>query len=266
MTPQLKLTGITLSQRNLATFLQEWPHVAWIECHTEDFFGEGGFDLHALMRLRERYPISLHGRSLSLGSGDDLNWSYLKNLTDLIQKMDPCLISDHLSWSSHNGQYFHECLPLLLTEESLKHVIERIDQVQNFLQRQMLIENIANEISLTDATYSEAHFLSEVCKHTGCGILLNINNLHVSAKKLLFDPTHYLSHIHLKAVKEIHVADLQEDKNISDLYQYVIELSGIKPTIITSKNHLAHYAHLLNSVSHAETIMRDVYATIKHAS
>jgi len=106
MVPQLKLTGIALSKGQLSTFLKECPEVAWIECETEDYLTEGSEGLQMLIKLREHYPISLHGNSLSLGSVDDLNWSYLKNLADLIQKISPCLVSDHLSWSSFNGQYF----------------------------------------------------------------------------------------------------------------------------------------------------------------
>ena len=184
MKSPLSLTGIGLRTPHQHDILEKRPGVAWLEVHSENYFGEGGKSLHILEKIRAHYPVSLHGVSLSLGSSDELNWQHLKKLRDLSSRINPCLISDHLSWSSIDGHYLHDLLPLPYTEEALAHIVSRIQQVQDYLQKQILIENISSYVQFETATMHEWEFLVETAKRSGCGILLDINNVYVSATNL----------------------------------------------------------------------------------
>jgi len=202
----LLLTGIGLRPPHYADVLEKQPGVAWFEVHSENYFGEGGHALQVLEKIRAHYPISLHGVSLSLGSADELNWQHLKKLKELAMRVDPCLISDHLSWSSIDGQYLPDLLPLPYTEETLEHVVERIQQTQEYLGRQILIENISSYVRYEQSTMSEAEFLQEAAKKSGCGILLDITNVYITAMNFNLDPYAYLAMLSPALVQEIHLA------------------------------------------------------------
>ena len=206
MTTPLLLTGIGLRAPHISEFLTKKPGVAWVEVHSENYFGDGGKPLQQLESVRRDYPVSLHGVSLSLGSSDELNWQHLTKLRNLVRQIDASLISDHMSWSSYDGQYFHDLLPLPYTEESLLHLVFRIQQVQEFLGRQILIENISGYLRFTHSTIPEWEFLAAVAEQSGCGILLDVNNVYVSATNLGFNPLTYLRAIPGKLVQEIHLA------------------------------------------------------------
>lgn len=283
MTPRLQLTGIGLRAPHYTRFLTERPKVAWIEVHSENFFGEGGKPLHLLETLRKDYPISLHGVSLSLGSADELNWQHLKKLRDLVQRVNPCLVSDHLCWSSVNGQYLHDLLPLPLTEEALSHVVHRIQQVQEYLGRQLLIENVSSYLQYDTSTMPEAEFLTHIAKQSGCGILLDVNNIYVNSVNFEFDPYHYINAIPAELVQEIHLGGYQEkihhgktllidthDQPISnavwDLYRQAINQFGIKPTMIEWDANVPELETLLQEANRAETMMRETYVLTKRAS
>lgn len=282
MTPRLQLTGIGLRSPHYTRFLTERPNVAWIEVHSENFFGDGGKPLHLLESLSHDYPISLHGVSLSLGSADELNWQHLKKLRDLIHRVNPCLVSDHLCWSSINGQYLHDLLPLPLTEEALTHVVQRIQQVQDYLGRQILIENVSGYIKYDSSTIPEAEFLASIAQQSGCGVLLDINNIYVNSVNFEFDPYHYINMIPAALVNEIHLGGYQEkthhDKTILidthdqpvtnavwDLYRYAITQFGIKPTMIEWDSNLPALEILLQEANRAEAIMRESYVLTKRA-
>lgn len=277
MKSSLLLTGIGLRPSHYAEFLENRPGVAWLEVHSENYFGEGGKHLNMLEKIRHDYPISLHGVSLSLGSADELNWQYLKNLRDLINRIDPCLVSDHLSWSSIDGQYLHDLLPLPYTEEALSHVVLRIQQTQDYLKRQILIENISSYVGYEISSISEAQFLSEVAKRSGCGILLDINNIYVSSHNLGFDPVNYLASIPSDLVQEMHLAGFSantidgeevlidsHDQPIADavwdLYSKAVQTLGRKPTIIEWDKNLPTLEALCLEAYRAEKIMREGYA------
>ncbi len=188
MKSPLLLTGIGLRAPHFTEMLEKRPGVAWLEVHSENHFAEGGKALRVLEDLRRDYPISLHGVSMSLGSVDDLNWQHLNKLRNLIKAVNPCLISEHLSWSSIDGHYLHDLLPLPYTEETLLHIIERVKQVQDYLQKQILIENISAYFKYAHSTIPEHEFLVAVAENTGCGILLDVNNVYVSGTNLGFNP------------------------------------------------------------------------------
>jgi len=276
----LKLTGIGLRAPHYTEFLEQYPSVAWVEVHSENYFGEGGKPLAVLEKIRHHYPISLHGVGLSIGSSDELNWPYLKKLQDLIQRVDPCLVSDHLSWSSVDGHYLHDLLPLPYTEETLMHVVSRIQQVQDFLKRQILIENISHYVKFEHSTIPESEFLCEVAKRAGCGILLDINNIYISATNLGFDPQQYLKGIPSKLVQEIHLAGftsttidhkevLIDSHNRSvvpavwNLYREAIKQLGAKATIVEWDKDLPSLETLCLEAYRAEQTLRESYVTSK---
>lgn len=277
----LQLTGIGLRATHYSEFLTTRPGVAWLEVHSENYFGDGGKPLHILETIRRDYPISLHGVGLSLGSADELNWIHLKKLRDLITRINPCLISDHLSWSSINGHYLHDLLPLPYTDESLQHIIARIQQTQEYLQRQILIENISSYILFEDSTLLEYEFLCEIAKQSGCGILLDINNIYVSATNLGQNPEKYLYAIPSHLVQEIHLGGFStttiNEKEILidshnqpiipavwDLYRKAILHLGRKPTMIEWDSDLPSLETLCMEAYRAETIMRETYVPAKH--
>lgn len=282
MKSTLSLTGIGLRTPHYTEFLEKRPDVAWVEVHSENYFGDGGRPLQILEQVRKHYPISLHGVSLSIGSADELNWKYLKSLRELINQIDPCLVSDHLSWSSINGHYLHDLLPLPYTEEALQHLIPRIQQVQEYLNRQILIENISSYIQFTHSTIPEAEFITELAHASGCGILLDINNIYVSANNLHFDPHTYLTTIPANYIQEIHLAGFTtrmiNEKEIFidshnrpivpavwDLFRSAIEYLGPKPTIIEWDTDLPALETLCLEAYRAEKIMREIYVTTKLA-
>lgn len=283
MKSSLLLTGIGLRTKHYVEFLEKRPDVAWVEVHSENYFAEGGKSLHNLEKIRLDYPISLHGVGLSLGSTDELNWQHLKKLRDLTARIDPCLVSDHLSWSSLDGQYFHDLLPLPYTDETLKHMVLRIQQVQDYLHRQILIENISSYVGFESSTLSEWDFLREVAVQSGCGILLDVNNIYVNAVNLGFDPNIYINAIPAKLVQEIHLAGFTttkiDDKEVLidshnrpvlpavwDLFRQSITHLGTKPTIIEWDADLPALETLCLEAYRAEQIIRKVYVDAKHTN
>lgn len=280
MKSPLRLTGIGLRTSHYHDFLEKKPAVAWIEVHSENYFGEGGKPLHVLEQLRHDYPISLHGVSLSIGSADELNWNHLKKLRDLNERIKPCLVSDHLCWSSIDGHYLHDLLPLPYTEEALQHVVSRIQQIQEYLNRQILIENISSYVHFNHSTIAEQDFLTEVAKQSGCGILLDVNNIYVSAINLGQDPEKFIYAMQTDLVQEIHLAGFTtsviNDKEILidshnkpvipavwDLYRKTVQHLGLKPTIIEWDSDIPSLETLCLEAFRAETIMRETYVPAK---
>ncbi len=282
MKSALQLTGVGLRPEHYADVIDQKPGLAWLEVPSEVYFAEGGHAITMLTQIREFYPISLHGMSMSLGSTDELNWQYLKSLRDLMQRIDPCLISDHLAWCSIDGQYLHDLLPLPYTEESLEHLVPRIQQVQDYLGKQLLIENIASYLSYDHSTIPEWQFLTELANRAGCGVLLDLTNVYVSSTNLGFDPLRYVSGLTSAVIQEIHVSGFSstilDEKEVLidshnrlivpavwDLYRYAIQHLGTKPTIIEWDSDLPPLATLCLEAYRAEQIMRNAHAAAKLA-
>nr|WP_315466979.1 DUF692 domain-containing protein [uncultured Undibacterium sp.] len=173
-------TGIGLRTRHYRDFLDSSIEIDWLEVHSENYFGEGGLDLFVLDRLAQRYPISLHGVGLGLGSVNDAQERHLLKLKRLVDRVEPSLVSEHLCWNSIAGQYLNDLLPLTFSNQTLNLIADRIDLMQNFLQRQILIENVSTYLRFRDDVMSEAEFLISLSQKTGCGILLDVNNLYVN--------------------------------------------------------------------------------------
>lgn len=205
--PRLDLGhGIGLRTTHFARFMAERPLVDWVEAVSENFMAPGGRPLAVLEKVRAEVPVVLHGVSLAIGSVDPIPERYLAALAELVRRIEPALVSDHLCWGTHRGQYVHDLLPLPYTEESLAHVASRVQQVQERLGRQLLLENPSSYVSFKDSTMTEWEFLAELSRRSGCGILLDVNNVYVSSRNFGFDPVAYLRGLPAERVGYFHLA------------------------------------------------------------
>ena len=179
-TPIPARAGIGLRSHHYREILEAPPPVAWMETHPENYFGEGGMALRILERIRTQYPLSFHGVGLSLGSTDPIDRAHLGKLQTLIDRFAPTFVSEHLSWSSVDGQSLNELLPFPFNEESLTIVCEKVDEVQTILKRPLLIENVTRYLTWRDSTIPEGEFMAEVVRQTSLAILLDLNNVSMS--------------------------------------------------------------------------------------
>ncbi len=198
--------GLGLRPEHYQSILAEKPAVDWFEILTEDFLVAGGGPLYYLDKIRAQYPVAMHGVSLSIGSCDSLNWDYLKQLKLLVDRVQPIWVSDHLCWTGIDSLNTHDLLPLPHTEEAIKHVVDRVERVQDYLQRQISLENVSRYIAYKHSVIPEWEFLAEVAKRADCLILLDINNIYVNAFNYGFNPEHYLAGIPKERVRQFHMA------------------------------------------------------------
>ena len=237
--------GIGLRAPHHAQVLAERPAVAWWEVHSENFFSAGGAPLAFLQSIRREYPVSLHGVGLSLGAVDTLFEAHLAKLAALVERIEPAAVSEHLCWSSAEAQHFNDLLPLPYTDAAIRQATTRISRVQDRLQRPILIENVSSYLTFADSTLTEWDFLVAVAERSGCGILLDINNIYVSACNHGFDAKAYIDAIPVDLVGEMHLAgfdhcdDFLIDTHgqpvhapVWDLYAYALERLGPTPTLI----------------------------------
>ncbi len=197
--------GIGLRFQHHRAVLEARPAIAWLEVHTENYMG-GGAAIRTLEAIRRDYPVSLHGVGLSLGSADGLDAGHLARIRDVVHRIEPGLVSEHLSWSVVGGTYMADLLPLPMTEEALDVVCRHVDQSQAYLQRRILIENPSSYLLYAHSTIPEWDFLAAVARRTGCGILCDVNNIYVSACNHGWDAAAYLAALPAQAVGEIHLA------------------------------------------------------------
>lgn len=179
-TLNLRGNGVGLRSQHYRDFLNSPIAIDWLEVHSENYFGDGGYDLHVLQQVRRDYPLSLHGVGLGLGSAQGYSTTHIEKLTRLIERIEPSLISEHLCWGSIAGRHMNDLLPLPLTQEALDLVCVRVDQLQGVLKRQVLIENVSTYLRFNEDSMSEAELLVQLSKRTGCGVLLDVNNLYVN--------------------------------------------------------------------------------------
>jgi uncharacterized protein (UPF0276 family) len=199
-------TGIGLRSPHHAEVLATRPCVGWLEVHAENFFAAGGAAPRVLGRVRERWPLSLHGVGLSLGGTDPLSRTHLDALRRLVRDFDPALVSEHACWSSFDGIHYNDLLPLPYTEEALRHLVQRVAAVQDHLGRRILVENVSSYVQFTASTLGEGEFLAALAAESGCGLLLDVNNVYVSARNHGLDPLAFLHALPVDVVGEIHVA------------------------------------------------------------
>lgn len=261
--------GIGLRPPHHAQVLAERPPVAWWEVHSENFFSAGGASIAFLQSIRQLYPVSLHGVGLSLGAVDTLFESHLTRLAALVERIEPAAVSEHLCWSSAGTQHFNDLLPLPFTDEALRHAVSRIGRVQDRLQRPILIENVSSYLTFADSTMNEWDFLVAVARRSGCGILLDINNIYVSACNHGFDAKTYIDAVPADLVGEMHLAgfDRCDDFLIDthgqpvhapvwELYAYALEQIGARPTLIEWDTDIPSLAVLQGEAAKAARLLR----------
>lgn len=198
--------GVGLRAEHYVDATTSTPDVDWFEVHSENYFGQGGVPHYFLSKIRANYPLSFHGVGLSLGSIDPLSQAHLRRLKELVDQYQPSLVSEHLSWSSVNGTFFHDLLPLPMTRETVHHLVSRIEHVQDYLSRQILIENASTYLEFSHSQLTEWDFVTEIAQKSGCGILLDINNIFVNACNHKFEPMTFINAIPPELVGEIHLS------------------------------------------------------------
>lgn len=268
--------GIGLRAQHHADVLSG-SSAAWLEAHTENYFADGGPQVDALLEIRASYPLSLHGVGLSLGSTDPLNTQHLRNVRRTAERFEPALLSEHLSWSSVGGRFANDLLPLPYTEEALRHVSERIAQVQDYLGRQILVENVSSYLEFACSHMPEWDFMAGIAEESRCGILLDLNNVYVSAQNHGFDAHQYLNALPPRAVQEFHLAghdridwigrQLLIDTHgaavcdaVWDLYRTALLRFGALPTLIEWDTDIPALDVLLEEADKADSIRAHVHA------
>lgn len=267
--------GAGLKPEHYQDILDGAPDIGWFEVHPENYMGAGGPPHHYLERVRERYPLSLHGVGLSIGGAAPLNRQHIERLKALITRYEPGLFSEHLAWSTHDDFYFADLLPLPYTEETLAHVARHVDEVQTALGRQMLIENPSTYVAFYDSDMTEVEFLTGLAQRTGCGLLLDVNNVFVSAANHAYDPVAYIDAFPAEHVGEIHLAGYAEfrddtgapllidahDSTVREvvwaLYGRAIARTGPVPALIEWDNNIPVWDVLFAETKRAERIIMD---------
>lgn len=265
--------GIGLKSAHIPEILDTAPALGFFEVHAENYFVDGGPFHHFLTRIRERYPLSIHGVGLSIGAEAKLDTAHLDALARLLDRYAPQSFSEHLAWSTHGDVFLNDLLPLPYTAATLQRVCDHIDQVQTRLQRRLLLENPATYVEFTASTWSEAAFIAEVVRRTGCGLLLDVNNVYVSSVNHDFDPQTYLQALPLQAVGEIHLAGFAETQDgagapllidnhgtpvaqaVWDLYAFALDLTGPVPTLVERDNDVPMLPVLLAEAQAAQAYL-----------
>ena len=269
--------GIGLRAEHYDAVLETRPPVGWLEVHSENYFGAGGKPLDYLERIRAHYPLSLHGVGLSIGSTDPLDHRHLAKLKHLIRRFEPALVSEHLSWGSAGGRYLNDLLPLPYTKEALYHMVARVARVQDRLARPILLENPSSYLQYVESAIPEWEFLAELANRTGCGVLLDVNNVYVSARNHGFDPSAYLRAIPRPVVREIHLAGFTVNRfddgellvnthnrpvwpAVWTLYRQAVQRFGPIPTLIEWDTDLPELAVLVDEARRADAILEERHA------
>lgn len=259
--------GIGLRAPHYREVLQTLPPLGWVEVHNENFFG-GGAALNTLLKVREHYPVSLHGVGMGLASTTPLDEQHLSALKQLCDVVQPAAVSEHLCWNSENNYVINDLLPFPYTNEALAHVARRIEQVQEKLGRQLLVENLSSYLSFNHSEMTEGVFLAELTRRTGCGILFDVENLYVNTRNLGVDAKAFIDAIPHEAVKEYHLAGysvqngcLVDTHNCAvyaevwQLYEYVLQQIGPRPTLVEWDSDIPALPVLLNEAAKAQQRM-----------
>lgn len=261
--------GVGLRNQHFPYLLSHDPEVEWFEIISENFIDNYGYARRVLERLASLRPIVMHGVSLSVGSTDPLDRNYLRDLKALAEFVRPAWVSDHLCWTGVAGVNTHDLLPMPLNEESLKHVATRVRQVQDFLERPLVLENPSSYLEFKNSTIAEWDFLSELARATGCGLLLDVNNVYVSSYNHGFDPEHYIRSLPHEAVVQIHLAgptdcgrylvdthDRPVPAPVWELYRLVQELTGGVSTLLEWDANIPDFPELVAELRKSELVLR----------
>ncbi len=265
--------GVGYKPQHFAGIMADTGPVGWLEVHAENYMGEGGRPLAQLRYLAERFPISVHGVGLSIGGEGRLDRDHLDRLKHLCGWLNPASFSEHLAWSTHDGTFLNDLLPLPYTRATLDRVCGHIDEVQAVLGRRMLLENPSTYVAFAETSLAETDFLTEIARRTGCGLLLDVNNVYVSGINQNYDPQAYLDAFPLDLVGEIHLGGHAEDRDdhgnrllidshgaevvdpVWALYAKVIAKAGPRPTLIEWDNDVPEWPVLAAEAARAAQVM-----------
>jgi uncharacterized protein (UPF0276 family) len=265
--------GVGLKPEHYSHILERRPDVGWFEVHAENYMGAGGPPHHYLTAIREAYPLSVHGVGLSIGADGPLDRDHLAALKGVCDRYEPGLVSEHLAWSTHDGIYLNDLLPVPYNAETLARVADHIDEVQETLSRRMLLENPSTYVAFEESDRSEIEFLGEIVQRTGCGLLLDVNNVFVTAINHGFDAAAYIDAIPVRHVGEIHLGGHAEDTGddgepllidahgspVTDpvwaLYGRAVERCGAIPTLIEWDNDVPDWETLHSEARRADAVM-----------
>jgi uncharacterized protein len=275
--------GVGFKPEHFEAIVDTRPKLGFFEVHAENYMGAGGAPHRRLDAIREFYPLSLHGVGLSIGSPGSLDRAHLQRLAAVAKRFEPTLVSEHLAWSTHEGAFLNDLLPLPYTDETLARVSEHIDEVQNALGRTMLLENPSTYVVFAESTWAETDFLREIARRTGCGLLLDVNNVFVSAVNHGFDADRYLADFPLSAVGEIHLAGSADDTDdaglpllidahnspvrdaVWSLFSATIQRAGPIPTLIEWDNDVPAWPTLFEEARRAERTIVEAATIWEHA-
>lgn len=271
--------GIGLKRAHCEALLADPLLVDFVEIHAENFMSAGGPNLILLDRIAEAWPLSIHGVGLSIGGKERLDREHLQRLRRLIDRSSPASFSEHLAWSSHGGVYFNDLLPVVYDTPTLNRVIDNINEAQDFLGVRMLLENPSTYVAFSASSWHEAEFLQQIAQSTGCGLLLDVNNLYVSCHNHDWSAQDWLSHIALDLVGEIHVAGheaIQDAEGqtllidshgdpvgepVFELLEHVISRSGIRPVLVERDNDIPPLSELLRETDQVRQIIERAACT-----
>lgn len=272
--------GVGYKAQHLDGILKSPDTVGWLEIHAENYMGEGGRPIAQLRHLREQFPISCHGVGLSIGAEGPLDADHLSRLKHLVEWLDPGLFSEHLAWSTHDSHFLNDLLPVPYTQATVDRVVDHIDQVQNTVGRKMLLENPSTYVAFAESDRSEIDFLTEVATRSGCGLLLDVNNVFVSATNQNYSPEGYIDAFPTEHVGEIHLGGHEEDaddhgapllidshsREVVDpvwaLYEYTLQKSGPRPTLIEWDNDIPEWDVLAADMIRADGILSTQPASV----
>jgi uncharacterized protein (UPF0276 family) len=266
--------GVGLKHEHYDAILAEQPDIGWFEVHPENYMGAGGPPHHMLSRIRKDYPLSLHGVGLSIGGAGPLDRNHLGRLAALVERYDPGLFSEHLAWSSHESTYLNDLLPLPYTADTLALVAAHVDEAQQALDRTILVENPSTYVGYAQDEMSEIDFLASLARRTGCGLLLDLNNVCVSAANHGFDPRRYVDDFPAEHVGEIHLAghvrhaadhpagpllvdthDRAINAEVWELYVRFLARAGARPTLVEWDYDIPPWSVLFAEAQAAEKII-----------
>jgi len=276
--------GVGFKHQHFREIIEMLPDVGFFEIHAENYMGAGGPPHRHLTAIRENYPLSLHGVGLSIGAARPLDKAHLGRLKTLNERYQPGLFSEHLAWSTHDSVFYNDLLPLPYNEETVARVADHIDEVQETVGRRMLLENPSAYLAFVESTMSEIDFLKEIVRRTGCGLLLDVNNVHVSATNLRFDPLDYIDAFPVEHVGEIHLAGYEPEQDddgspllidahnrpidaaVWALYEHTIGRSGPVPTLVEWDNDVPEWPVLFAELGRADQVLAASRQDQRHAA
>ena len=270
------MPGVGYKPQHFAAILGDAAPVGWLEIHAENYMGQGGRPLAQLRHLAERFPISVHGVGLSIGGEGPLDRDHLLRLKALCDWLNPASFSEHLAWSTHDGAFLNDLLPVPYTAATMARVCDHIDEVQDVLGRRMLLENPSTYVAFAETAMDEVEFLTGIARRTGCGLLLDVNNVYVSGVNQNYDPLGYVDAFPLHLVGEVHLGGHDEDRDdqgrrllidshgaevvdpVWELYARVIGKAGPLPTLIEWDNDVPDWPVLAAEAARAARVLEGV--------